>query len=487
MQKTILSLSAIVVLLVAGCKGEEPPRYVTSVNITNSGPGTTEILSGGKYIVGTKLQILAKPDEGNKFVKWEIGPEKKIDRSNPLTYTIPDEEIKLVAFFEKLSVQLSASTGGTAVVLGEDYEDGYHVEVEAAPDPHYDFTGWSDGSKENPRRIKVSEDISLKAEFKRYPDSRLTDMLDAKIKIEGGGSYTWQLTKNTIYGHYDFEITPVNNKNWVYVQRQNENKEPIDHENTFKIERLTPATKGVDPITIKFSNNFRYIQGYDNVYLTTTIKDLIFPEQLVKNVEKSLELMKIYGFHLDDLKIILPTELRSLGLALGANTVLYNYVGAKERERRIRRLEPDFNYNWDLSFGTWIHEFFHIVDTRLGGIAHKDAWFNQHKAAKERQKKGKTYYSIPDTGCGGIENEGEIRYEVANPFEFFAVVMTARVNICKAADLCARSASKNCHFGHDFALGLPIVENEQQLKALLPEAYALATKVLEKGLPTPSK
>ena len=195
--------------------------------------------------------------------------------------------------------------------------------------------------------------------------------------------------------------------------------------------------------------------------------------------------MKAHGFYLDDLKIILPEKMKGLGVALGANTVLFNYVALKkgEKERRTNpdNPQPDYTYNRDLSFGTWIHEFFHIVDTRLEGISHKDkAWGVQYEAAKKRQKEAKNY-AIPDTGCGGIKN-GDYHYELTTKFEFFAVVMTARINICKAGK-CIESPSKDCYFQKDRGFTLPSIENESQLKALLPEAYKLATKVLEKGLP----
>ena len=194
--------------------------------------------------------------------------------------------------------------------------------------------------------------------------------------------------------------------------------------------------------------------------------------------------MKVHGFHLDDLKIILPEKMKGLGVALGANTVLFNYVTIKKSEnyRRThpRFPRPDYNYNWDLSFGTWIHEFFHIVDTRLEGISHNKAWGVQYEAAKKRQKEAKNY-AIPDTGCKVIKND-DYHYELATKFEFFAVVMTARINICKAGK-CIESPSKDCYFQSDRGITLPAIENENQLKALLPEAYKLATKVLEKGLP----
>ena len=484
MQKTILSLSVIVALFAAGCGDTPPPpAKQIQVKISATDGGDIDLLSG-KFSVGSKITITAKPWEGSKFLRWEIGPagsNKEQSTQNPLVYTVPEQDTEIKGFFRRLTVQLSASPGGKATTISESFEGGYYITVEANPDPHYDFTGWSDGSKENPRKVKITtEDVPLKAEFKRYPDSRLTDMLSAKIKIVGGGSYDWKLTKNTYDGKYTFDITSKNNANWVYVEYRGGKNNVWEAENKFTIQQLTPATKSLHPYTITFSDQFWYIKGYENVYLTTLKKDLDFPAGMVKNIEKSLEMMKIYGFHLDDLKIILPKENgKFIASVIGSNTILYNYVRLRELEIETGRF-----YNWDLSFPTWVHELFHIIDGRLKGISHKKVWRDQYEAAKKRQKEAKNY-AIPNTGCKGIKNDDR-HYELTTPFEFFAVVMTARVNHCKANTLCTQSPGKNCYFGDEWSKTPSRLENEQQLKALLPEAYKLATKLLEKGLPAAS-
>ena len=408
MKNNILSLSAILLaLFVVGC-GDTPPPPAKQVQLKISATdgGNIDLLSG-KFSAGSKITMTAKPWDGSKFLRWEIGlagSNKEQSTKNPLVYTVPDQDTEIKAFFRRLTVQLSASPGGKAEKLEESFEGGYYITVEANPDPHYDFTGWSDGSKENPRKVKITtEDVPLKAEFKRYPDSRLTDMLRAKIKIKGGGSYDWKLTKNTYDGKYTFDIFPKNNENRVYVEYRGGKNDVWESENKFTIKQLTPATKNLHPYTITFSDKFRYIKGYKKVYLTTLIKDLdiaSLPPRLVENIEKSLDLMKIYGFHLDYLEIILPEKMKGLGAALGANTVLFNYVSIKESEnyRRTHPIspQPDYTYNHDLSFGTWIHEFFHIVDTRLEGISQNKAWHVQYEAAMKRQKEAKNY-AIPDT------------------------------------------------------------------------------------------
>ena len=62
-------------------------------------------------------------------------------------------------------VTFSGSTGGTVSDIGGEYDEGTTVSVSAQPETGYEFTGWSDGSSQNPRTISVSQNLNLTALF----------------------------------------------------------------------------------------------------------------------------------------------------------------------------------------------------------------------------------------------------------------------------------------------------------------------------------
>ena len=63
-----------------------------------------------------------------------------------------------------LEVVVAPGAKGTASGSG-DYAYNEEVTISATADPGYHFTMWSDGNKDNPRKIKVTEDLLLEAYF----------------------------------------------------------------------------------------------------------------------------------------------------------------------------------------------------------------------------------------------------------------------------------------------------------------------------------
>lgn len=84
----------------------------------------------------------------------------------------------------KLTVK--AQTGGSVSTSGGEYESGSTVTITATPDAEYEFTGWSNGSKDNPITITLESHQTLQASFtkKKYA---------LNITVEGEGTVTEEI------------------------------------------------------------------------------------------------------------------------------------------------------------------------------------------------------------------------------------------------------------------------------------------------------
>lgn len=68
------------------------------------------------------------------------------------------------------TLTVDSGTGGTVSTSGGTYEQGSTVNVTATPNSEYVFSGWSNGSTDNPLTVTVNQNITLTANFikRRY-------------------------------------------------------------------------------------------------------------------------------------------------------------------------------------------------------------------------------------------------------------------------------------------------------------------------------
>ena len=122
------------------------------------------VTGAGTYDYGTEVTIEAIANEGYHFVQWSDG-----NTENPRTFTIIDsipENINLTAEFAINQYQVTLDSDGNGSVTGAGtYDYGTEVTIEAIANDGYRFVLWSDGNRENPRMIVVTEDIELSAKF----------------------------------------------------------------------------------------------------------------------------------------------------------------------------------------------------------------------------------------------------------------------------------------------------------------------------------
>lgn len=130
--------------------------YNVTVHTTDGGTVTGD----GQYAHGSEVTLTAIPDEGYNFAGWSDGTQ-----ANPYIFTVT-ENVEVTASFTKqvYNVTVHTTDGGT-VTGGGQYTHGSEVTLTAVPDEGYEFTGWSDGSKENPYIFTATESVELTASF----------------------------------------------------------------------------------------------------------------------------------------------------------------------------------------------------------------------------------------------------------------------------------------------------------------------------------
>ncbi len=166
------------------------------------------VAANGEYNYLSQLAIIAEANYGYHFVEWSDG-----NTENPRIITLT-ENTELIAIFAPNIYTISDNSNkerGYITGVGE-YEYLASVRVEATPVKGYQFTKWSDESKDNPRTIEVTKDIELEALF----DYQLTGMCGKgnaltwtfdpsamALNITGNGS----LSENYTYGTFIESLT----------------------------------------------------------------------------------------------------------------------------------------------------------------------------------------------------------------------------------------------------------------------------------------
>src|SRR6056300_1561570 len=111
----------------------------------------------------------------------------------------------------KYTLTVTAGEGGNVSSTGGSYTLGSEVTITATPNSEYVFSGWSNGSTDNPIKVTVNSNQTLTANFtkRKYALS---------ITIEGEGT----VTEEVISGGKDYDsgtvvrLTAVPSENWEF-------------------------------------------------------------------------------------------------------------------------------------------------------------------------------------------------------------------------------------------------------------------------------
>ena len=119
------------------------------------------VLGEGTYLGGDTVELIAIPEEGYVFCRWQDGVT-----DNPRRF-IASHDSNFIAHFG-CTINAYAPDGNGTVLGAGTYCLGDTVVLQALPDDRYFFSHWHDGSMTNPRRILATGNASFRAYFDKY-------------------------------------------------------------------------------------------------------------------------------------------------------------------------------------------------------------------------------------------------------------------------------------------------------------------------------
>jgi hypothetical protein len=164
---------------------------VVTLILIGSPPNGGTVSGGGTFEIGTQDQISATANNGWTFAQWNDG-----NTQNPRTITVPSNDVAYVADFvtnTAVITLLAVPSDGGTVKGGGAIEIGSQVEISATPDTGWAFTGWNDGSTQNPRTITVpSGGGAYAASFAFVANTAVVTVIASPLSggtASGGGTF----------------------------------------------------------------------------------------------------------------------------------------------------------------------------------------------------------------------------------------------------------------------------------------------------------
>ena len=144
------------------------------------------VTGSGTYQYGTIATLTALPNEGYVFTQWSDG-----NKDNPRKVTVTTDATYTAEFTSQTyTITATCDSKQGQITGGGTYTVGQEVYLTALPNEGYVFTQWSDGNKDNPRKVTVTADATYTAEFTSQTYT-ITATCDSKQgQVTGGGTYT---------------------------------------------------------------------------------------------------------------------------------------------------------------------------------------------------------------------------------------------------------------------------------------------------------
>ena len=164
-----------------------------------------QITGGGTYTVGQEVYLTALPNEGYVFTQWSDG-----NKDNPRKVTVTADATYTAEFTSQTyTITATCDSKQGQVTGGGTYTVGREVYLTATPNIGYAFTQWSDGNKDNPRKVTVTADAIYTAEFALQIYMITATCDNQQGQVTGGGVY--------LYGS-EVTITAIPNKGYEFVR-----------------------------------------------------------------------------------------------------------------------------------------------------------------------------------------------------------------------------------------------------------------------------
>lgn len=150
------------------------------------------VSGGGAYSVNSEVELVAKPNNGYRFVKWQD------DASDAKRIIIVKQDSEYIAEFKEIepprfSIEVVANNHQWGSVNGGgSYEKGNVVELMAIENDGYQFVKWSDGNTDNPHIITAVENTKYTAYFEKITPKYniVVKACDDKMGVtSGSGSF----------------------------------------------------------------------------------------------------------------------------------------------------------------------------------------------------------------------------------------------------------------------------------------------------------
>ena len=137
--------------------------YTISVQANNSTWGTVSDNITAYY--QDEVTLTATANYGYHFEYWENN-DSRYSYSNPYTFTVKENDVYTANFAKNtyyLNYYYDSSKGSVSGSSNGEYLD--EITIQAEPLYGYHFVQWSDGVKDNPRTIELTQDTTFRAEF----------------------------------------------------------------------------------------------------------------------------------------------------------------------------------------------------------------------------------------------------------------------------------------------------------------------------------
>ena len=164
------------------------------------------------YTHGSDATLTAYPEDGYHFVKWADG----VESATRTLVVLKDTAFTALFEINMYTASVAESAHGSVSGAGS-YTHGQTATFAATADAGYEFLFWSDGSKVNPRIVKMTKDVEMRAVFSLEGHSafNVTVGSGAHGTVTGGGLYiegeTATLTAKPESAAYHFVAWSDNN------------------------------------------------------------------------------------------------------------------------------------------------------------------------------------------------------------------------------------------------------------------------------------
>ncbi|MCR5675431.1 MAG: DUF6273 domain-containing protein [Lachnospiraceae bacterium] len=204
---------------------------------------STVELSATNAPKGTKVKAKCKPVAGNHFVRWEVeGLSYDPKSENPLTFTMPDNDVLIKAVCEEdkaqeYTITMKVNGQGSAAAAYNKAQANVWVNLSANPAEGWRFVRW-DSNEVNPggqsKFLMPAKNVTLTAVFEKIPESSFA----VSTVIRGEGGKLWTTAANGT------PKTSFTRGEKVVVQTQLENKYKLNSLKADGVDLTKDSTTG---------------------------------------------------------------------------------------------------------------------------------------------------------------------------------------------------------------------------------------------------